>query len=186
MAEIKPFTPAKLICGIISGRDIFFREGEERLTALFGPVDIRSQTFDFDLTDYYEPQMGKGLKRLFLAFEQLVNPERLSEIKLRTNELEEEIGGRFGEALRHVNIDPGILTASALIMATAKNFSHRIPLRQGIYGHLEFLFTKAGVKTLDWTYPDFRKVNTQAFFGEVRRNYLSRLKSGPAAKPGSL
>jgi len=178
MAEAKPFTPAKLICGLMASRAEFFREGEERLTALFGSVDIKSPAFDFDLTDYYEPQMGKGLKRLFLGFERLVDPERLSEIKLQTNGLEEEVRGRAREKFRVINIDPGILTASALIMATAKDFSHRIPLQRGIYGHLEFLFTKNGIKILDWTYPDFKKDGYRAFFLEVRHRYLNRVKSG--------
>jgi hypothetical protein len=79
-----------------------------------------------------------------------------------------------------VNIDPGYLTASALVMATAKDFSHRIPLGQGIYAHLEFLFTRTGVKILDWTYPDFRRRPCQEFFRAVRAIYLTDLRDRPA------
>jgi hypothetical protein len=65
-------------------------------------------------------------------------------------------------------------------MATAKDFSHRVPLGSGIYAHLEFLFTRTGVKTLDWTYPDFRREPCQEFFRSVRELYLTRRRDKPA------
>ena len=184
MAEAKTFVPAKLICGLIYGREKYFQDAEERLQELYGPVDTRSPAFDFDLTEYYEAQMGKGLKRLFLGFERLTDPASLSDIKWRTNELETEIREKAGENFRVINIDPGILTASALIMATAKNFAHRVPLQRGIYGHLELLFTKKSVRSLDWTYPDFRKDDYQIFFLEIRSRYLERLKREAAGRRG--
>jgi hypothetical protein len=76
-----------------------------------------------------------------------------------------------------VNLDPGYMTASALIMATAKDFSHRIPLQKGIYAHLELLFGKNDVKTLSWTYPDYRTEEYHRYFLEVRKIYLKQIKS---------
>jgi hypothetical protein len=73
-----------------------------------------------------------------------------------------------------VNLDPGYVTAAALIMATAKDFAHRIPLREGIYAHLEFLFSRTGIKTLDWTYPDLRGDGYLEFFRDVRARYLEQ------------
>jgi len=61
-------------------------------------------------------------------------------------------------------------------MATAKDFSHRIPLRDGIYAHLELMFTKQGVRYLEWTYPDFRQPDYHDFFLGVRKSYLCQLK----------
>jgi hypothetical protein len=177
MAEIKPFLPVKLICGIISSKDAYFQRAEEKLSELYGAIDSRSPRFDFDLTDYYASQMGRDLKRAFLGFERLLDPAGLSRIKIRTNALEAEIRGEFREEMRIVNLDPGYITQSALIMATAKDFSHRIPLRDGIYGHLEFLFTRSGVRRLDWTYPDFANEGYQRFFVELRRKYRDQLKS---------
>jgi len=177
MADIKPFHFVKLICGIISSKAEYFQQAEKRLVELYGPVDSRSPRFDFDLTDYYESQMGKDLKRGFLSFERLIDPVCLSEIKIRTNELEDEIRREFNENFRIVNLDPGYITPAALIMGTAKDFSHRIPLQQGIYGHLEFLFSKNGIRGLDWTYPDFAKEGYRKFFGGVRKIYLSQIKS---------
>ena len=176
MAEPKPFVPAKLIVGIISSQRTHFERAEKELQALFGPTDLKSPFFPFDLTNYYEEQMGTNLERVFLSFVELVPPETLSALKIQTNALEQKIRQESGKNFRVVNIDPGILTASALIMATAKDFSHRIPLSQGIYGHLEFLFSKQGIRTLDWTYPDFKREGYEKFFLDVRRIYLERVK----------
>jgi hypothetical protein len=177
MAEIKPFPPAKLIVGVISSLDAAVTRTEEALKANYGPVELKSAAFRFDQTDYYDQQMGRDLNRLFLSFSRLVPPESLSSIKVCTNALEKEIRRSLGREERVVNIDPGILTASALIMATAKDFAHRIPLNQGIYAHLELLFSRKAVTLLPWTYPDFKQEGYQRYFLEVRQAYLRQLKS---------
>ncbi len=176
MAEIKDFQPVQLVCGIIAARDEHFDRAEARLSGLFGNVDSRSPRFPFEITDYYHAEMGAGLRRGFLSFRPFVDPSVLPSAKIRTNALEREIAAEFGGPARIVNLDPGYLTAAALIMATAKDFSHRIPLRDGIYGHLEFLFTKTGIRRLDWTYPDFAQEGYQAYFLALRRKFLSAMK----------
>ena len=176
MAEIKPFAPVKLVIGIIASEEVVFAGAEEALTALYGPVDLRSPAFSFDRTDYYEKQMGKGLSRMFLSFLRLVPPESLSDLKVETNSIEDGMRRSRGRESRVVNIDPGILTAAALIMATAKDFAHRIPLRQGIYAHLELLFSRNAVKLLPWTYPDFQHEGYQRYLLEVRQAYLRQLR----------
>jgi len=176
VAEPKPFLLVKLICGIIAGEESVFKRAKEKLVHLYGQFDLESVTFTFDFTDYYAKQMGEDLKRRFLSFERLLSPETLSKIKIETNKLEDEIKEELGSGSRIVNLDPGYLTPSSLIMATAKNFAHRVPLQNGIYAHLEFLFAKDEVRTLDWTYPDYKTEDYQNFFLDVRRAYLSQLK----------
>jgi hypothetical protein len=183
MAEVRSFAPVKLVVGIISSQDQYFSRCAEGLDALYGPLESRSPFFPFRLTDYYEKQMGEGLRRLFLSFAPLIPPDSLSEIKLRTNSLEEEIREAFAGKVRKVNIDPGILTGSALFMATAKDFAHRVPLQHGIYAHLELLFTKSAVRLLPWTYPDFRDEGYQEFFRKVRRTYLEQLRRRGTKEP---
>jgi hypothetical protein len=178
VAEAKPFKPVKLVCGIIAAEDVHFAAAEARLASLWGEIDTRSDRFPFDCTNYYEPEMGKGLSRAFVSFAPLVSPEALSEIKIRTNGLELELRAAFAEGRRIVNLDPGIVTPAALIMATAKDFSHRVPLRDGIYAHLEFLFARNAIRRLDWTYPDFANPGYERYFLKVRRIYLRQLKEG--------
>lgn len=176
MADAKPFLPVKLICGVIASEQNVFTKTQNSLEDEFGPVDHSSPLFDFTYTDYYEKQMGAGLKRQFLSFRDLIKPDQLSRAKTRTNRLEDMLRLKSGAQKRVVNIDPGFLTASALIMATTKDFSHRIPLQNGIYGHLELLFLKKEIKALSWTYPDFKTGLYHKFFLEARKSYLSQLR----------
>lgn len=177
MAEPKRFAPAKLVCGIIFRENSRYETAKARLVETFGTIDHESPDFPFDLTDYYAPEMGTELKRKFVSFRKLVAPQRLAGIKLRTNAMEAELGrGRGGR--RRVNVDPGILTGAALFMATAKDFSHRVPLRRGVFAHLELLFTRTGVKFLDWTYPDLRRPGPLRFLRDVRTDYLEQVRKG--------
>ena len=175
MTKPKPFSPVKLICGIIASKEAYFKKAEEHLVRFYGSLDLTSPLITFNITDYYEKQMGKNLKRQFLSFASLISPEKLGEIKFRTIGLEEEMKEESNEDRRVVNLDPGYLTQASLIMATAKNFAHRIPLQHGIYAHVELLFSKKGIKTLDWTYPDYRSKEYHKFFMEVRQIYLSQV-----------
>ena len=174
MAQPREFSPVKLICGVIYKEDALYAEVRRRLEAEWGKIDSESPAFPFDLTGYYEDEMGGGLVRRFVSFETLVPPESLPAAKLWAIELESIIRQERGLTGRPVNIDPGYLTASAVIMATAKDFAHRIPLGRGIYAHLEFLFSRPGVRTLDWTYPDLRREPAQAYFRNVREIFLRR------------
>jgi len=176
MAKAKPFSPIKLIFGLIASQDLIFQRTQELLIQLYGPLDTESQFFSFDYTDYYKKQMRGILKRKFISCSNLYPPDKLREIKLRTNKLEEEIALEIKANKRVVNIDPGILSASALIMATVKDFSHRIPMQKGIYGHLEFLFGKSTVRILPWTYPDYRSLEYHDYFLNVRELYLQQVK----------
>ncbi|MDI6844616.1 MAG: DUF4416 family protein [Candidatus Saccharicenans sp.] len=176
MAEIKPFKQVKLICGIIFSESEIKEMAVARLAEKFGKPDLKSQDFPFTFTDYYRPQMGERLFRAFLSFPGLISPEEIAKIKVWTNNLEDEFKNLYRTPPRPVNLDPGYLTSSALIMATAKDFAHRIPLAMGIYAHLELLFTRKGVKTLEWTYPDFRQPAYHEFFLQVREVYLKQLR----------
>lgn len=174
MSVARPFPPVKLIAGLIYSRDDARETADSALGRLLGEIDARSPVFDFGLTDYYAAEMGPMLKRIFLSFRELRSPAELAGIKLRTNALEEEIKRMLGAEGRQVNIDPGYLTRAALIMATAKDFSHRVPLRDGIYAHLELLFARGSVRTLEWTYPDFRRPEYHEFLLRAREELIRR------------
>jgi hypothetical protein len=177
MAEIKSFKKRKLVIGIMAGEPEVFSITKEELGNIFGPIDMESDFFPFTYTDYYSKQMGgASLLRKFISFGTLIDPETLSEIKIATNRVEEKIRTRLQSPHRIVNIDPGIINDSSLIMATVKDFSHRVPLQQGIYGHLEFLFGKNEIRILDWTYPDFREETYHSFFLDARKKYLEQVK----------
>jgi hypothetical protein len=180
MAQPKEFSPVKLICGVIYREETLYEEVKRRLEGEWGRVDRESPAFPFDLTHYYEAEMGPNLARRFMSFEPLIAPESLPERKIRAIGIEDSLRAERGAAGRPVNIDPGYLSASALVMATAKDFAHRIPLGLGIYAHLELLFAKTGARPLDWTYPDLRRDPCQAYFRAVRETYLRELRGRSA------
>lgn len=91
MAESRPFIPVKLICGIMFREAALLSDISERLQQIFGPIDLESPAFKFTFSDYYQKQMGGPVERKFLSFSNLLSPEKLSEIKLQTNDIEEEV-----------------------------------------------------------------------------------------------
>lgn len=174
MSSPRDADPGKLIISIFTGEKELFPELFDKLEAIGGPLDLMSSWMDFDFTDYYRREMGSSLYRRILAFKPLIDQGRLSEIKLATNEVEKEY---LSQGNRRVNIDPGYLLPSRFVLATGKDFSHRIYIGNKIYADLTLIWTKAGFKTLEWTYPDYGGEEIQTFLRKVRDKYMLDLKN---------
>ncbi len=153
---------------------------KELLVARFGPVILSSDEYVFDFTDYYRDEMGDDLVKFFWAFGGFFDQERLADAKLFTNTVEEEFGEyRRGMLHRVVNIDPGYVTPSQLVLATTKGYSHRIYLARGIYAEVTLLYRKGRFVFLEWTYPDYRTPLVVDFIENVREGILDeQRKSG--------
>jgi len=174
MGEILPFTPEKLIIGILCSHPGCVREIENPLAEQFGPIDYRSEAIPFTFTDYYEQEMGAELNRIFVSFEQLVAPDKLSDFKLRTNRLENE----FLEAgKRKVNLDPGLLSLGKLILASTKDNAQRIPLADGIFGEITLIYRRKGYIALPWTYRDYQSEAYQRILFHIRSRYKQQLEA---------
>jgi hypothetical protein len=179
VGETTSAVPVKLFCGMIAGEPDVMRLAKDRLSRLYGEIDLESESVPFDFTDYYRDEMGAPLVRKFLSFRNLMDPGRLAEVKIQTNTLEQEFAAMTGaRRRRRINLDPGYLDAAKLVLATTKNFAHRIYLGQGIYAEVTLIFRKAGVGFFDWTYPDYRSESYTRFFLDVRRRYLSQRSDG--------
>ncbi len=144
---------------------------------MFGPMAWTGLVHPFEETAYYEREFGIGLQRTFCGFQNLVSQGRLVEAKLKAIELEREwsILGR-----RRLNIDPGLLTPERLVLATRKNFTHRIYLGSGVFADLTLIFQKGSFRPLPWSYPDYAASDSIAFWNGVRRMLLRRI-NWPAA-----
>ena len=60
------------------------------------------------------------------------------------------------EGIRKINIDPGYMTLAKVVLASRKNYSHRIYLGRGVFAEVE-LFYKDGIfNAMPYTYPDYR------------------------------
>jgi len=167
--------PVKLIASLFSPSQSLLDEIMEALPGRFGPTDRVSPPLMFDRTTYYAREMGWPLHRRFVSFKALVSPERLVEIKIETNALEERY---LTEGKRRVNIDPGYVALERLVLATGKNYVHRIYLSRGIYADLTLVFSKGSFSPLPWTYPDYATVDIIGYFNQVRADYQGQLKGG--------
>lgn len=178
MSTPKAPQPAKLVIGCLLREKPLLAPVVRTLTDRFGPVDAISPWMAFDFTRYYESEMGRPLVRRMMAFRTLIDQEQLSGTKLITNDLETE----FSEASRRrINIDPGYLLPERFVLATGKNYTHRIYVGKHIYADLTLIFTQGEFKTLPWTYPDYAQPEIQEFLFQIRRKYLLDLKGTPDA-----
>ena len=164
---------AKLIIGLFMKDKNLLQPFAEMLQDAFGRFDMVSPWIPFDFTSYYEKEMGKPLFRRILALEKLVPQDDLAGIKIYTNKLELQ---NLKDGKRQVNADPGILSHERFVLATGKNFSHRIYLRCGIFADLTLIYTHGGFQGLPWTYPDYRDKRLLSFLEKVRCKYLIDLK----------
>jgi hypothetical protein len=169
----KEHRPVKLIVGMLTAQETLFETARVELSGTYGPVDHVSSVWPFDFTAYYAEEFGEKLLRQFLAFEDLIDPATLPETKLYTNEFER----RFSvEGKRRMNLDPGYVDLSKLVLATTKNHQHRLYLAQGVYGEVTLRFTRKSFRPWEWTYPDYRCDHYIQFFNEVRSTYLEQLR----------
>lgn len=163
MGKTREPAPMKLICGIL-GRPERFPAARQALVREFGPVDYESPLFPFEHTAYYTREMGPGLSRSWVSFARLLHPGELAEVKLAANRLEMELSGPEGR--RTVNLDPGLLDESKLVLASTKNYAHRVYLAQGIYAEVTLVYRHGGFQDLPWTYADYRE--HKGVFEEIR------------------
>jgi hypothetical protein len=172
MGTINPTTRVKFFSGVIASSLEDMGQAAKLLEEEFGRIDSKSGVIDFDFTDYYAKEMGKPLLRQWVSFEKPIDPGDLAGIKVRTNELEQRF---VSNGKRKVNLDPGYLAQSKLVLASTKDFSHRIYLSDGIYAEITMLYKGKEFKRLEWTYPDYASDFAKGYFTKVRNIYSSQL-----------
>jgi len=178
MWELKEPKPAKLIIGILAANRQCLHTAVEALTSKFGRTDFVSNVWQFTQTDYYKDQTGEHILRQFVSTEHLIAPALLAKIKHRTNKLEQKLAAKLALPLpRPVNLDPGIIEPSKLILASTKNYSHRIYIGKKMYAEATLIFDRGHWRPFDYTYPDYKQQCYFDFFDKVRTRLLEQLKS---------
>ena len=169
MSEITQAQPVKLIMGMLSSVRTLFEEVEILLEKKLGKIELKSNIIPFDFTDYYKKEMGPNILRMFFGFKNSIAPEEISSIKVWTNELEDTYkrNGKF-RINRPINLDPGYLTHCKLILASTKDYYHRIYLQKGIYAEVTLYYKEGKYENLPWTYPDYQTAEYKDFFLKVR------------------
>lgn len=163
------------LVALLFGSEAQYAAAREALAERFGAVELESPVYPFTSTDYYAAQMGADLKRRFLAFRRRADASELAAWKLFSNDLEGELAARFaGGPPRPVNVDPGYVTGAKLVLASTKDFAHRIYLRDGIFAEITLRFRDGAWEAHDFTFPDFRAGTYHAFLNQARERHLRK------------
>jgi hypothetical protein len=178
MWTLKKPSPAKLVIGILAADDDCLSAARQAIEGRFGPLDLVSDVWPFDKTDYYKDQTGEHILRQFVATQCLISPAKLAKIKHLTNRLEQRLASKLAIGLaRPVNLDPGLIEPAKLVLATTKNYSHRIYIGKKIYAEVTLIFDKGNWQPMPYTYPDYKQPCYHDFFEQVRRRLLEQLRT---------
>lgn len=172
--DLQPGEPAAFLCAVMAGSEPALAAAAQQLAARFGPVRAASPVYPFP-AQYYAPEMGPGLVKGLLWLGDLVDPAELSRRKAATLDFEREraIAGPEGPR-RTVNVDPGMLSAGSLVLATTKSRAHRIAIAPSLYAEVTLLFESGTYRPLPWTYADYRRPDVGQFLLQVRSALLGQ------------
>jgi len=174
MSKPREPKPAKLVIGLFMKDRALLEPLAVELASEFGSLDMVSPWLPFDFTTYYEQEMGTPLFRRLLTFKPLIEQLELATAKLTTNRLEAQYSGN---GRRRVNIDPGYLLYERFVLASGKNFAHRIYIGHRIYADLTLIYQQGAYEKLPWTYPDYADRPILSFLAQVRNKYAADLKA---------
>lgn len=175
MSHPKEPDPVLFFVALITRELPLAEEIQKTLNSVLGEVILFSEPFNFSqFTTYYEREMGNDLKKIFYFFEALKNPEFLVELKHLCYQL--ELNYSLPSGNRQINIDPGYLNLSKVVLSTFKDFSHRIYLGKGVFAEVTLIFKNKTYTELLWTYPDYRQKMVIALFNKAREIYKQKLK----------
>ncbi len=177
MGEISTHQPVLLICALVSRYPDALRWGIDQLSRTRGPVALESPVFDFTETSYYNATMGEDLKKQFVAFENLVQPDEIVDTKRATNRLELDYSAAHQHPEdRPLNLDPGYISTAKLVLATTKDRDHRLYMAKGIYAEVTLFYRKKQWCSSRWTYPDYQREDFQEYFSKCRTWLKERIR----------
>jgi len=169
--------PVKLFVAILWARPDPLKRACDILQLLWGDVDFTGADHPFDVTDYYEPEMGSGLNRRLVSFFTLSAPDCLSSAKHKCNEIEDQLSGEKG---RLVNLDIGYLDHNKIVLASFKGAGQKIYLENGVWADLVGRYRQGRYRSFEWTFPDFRDGRYDEELCTIREIYLKQLRARQA------
>ena len=177
MKEIHP-SQCKTIVLLLTNNFPLAEKVIKQLEKKLGPLELQSPWFHFDHTNYYEDELGVGLKRCLLGFKKICEPHRLRELKKFTKRLEKKFGRRpltppsstRGEDLRGINIDPGYVDLFKVVLASGKSGGQKVALSKDVYAHPLLRFGHNQWDPFVWTFPDFQSKQYHKYFLNLRQS----------------
>ena len=177
MWTLKKPEPVKLIFGILGCNEQAINAAAEMIKGEFGKCDLESPIWPFNHTEYYTQETGKEILKKFITVEKLIMPDKLAAIKHKTNKMEKALAAAIEcEVSRPVNIDPGYIEPSKLVLASTKNFSHRIYVGKKIWAEVTLIYSKGQWKSFDYTFPDHKEERYHGFFSQTREKLVQQLR----------
>jgi hypothetical protein len=169
--------PVKLLIGILAANEDALDAAQSQITDHFGAADLVSEVWPFTQTTYYEDEMGTSILRQFVSIDKLIDPGQLADIKHKANQIEKTLAEKLDLDLpRPVNLDPGIIEPSKLVLASTKNFSHRIYIGDGMYAELTLSFCRGKWQSFSYTFPDYKEERYHDFLSHVRDRLVEQAR----------
>lgn len=165
--------PVKYFIGALYSDEALLKQAMTHCENRIGLIDLRSDAFPFDMTTYYEREMGGNIYRIIFSFEALQSPGELAGLKILCNEIEEDLSANNS---RKVNLDIGYMDFHKLVLASAKYNGQKIYLDQGIYADTTLIFESGKFKALENTFPDFKSGRYDPILLNIRNKYKAQLK----------
>jgi len=171
---VSPLPVMPLVSVIFPG-DTFPEGIGEALEEVFGEAVLESARYPFDLSDYYEAEMGCDLGRVWLGFRRLSDPSLLPSWKLACREIEKESSREGGN--RTINVDPGYMDFGKLVLASFKEAPDKIYVGSGVWAHVCLRYGHGGFTAPSHSFPDFRDGRFLEFMLRARSTYKRLLHS---------
>lgn len=188
MGEIRETPPpALLFIAAFSQSNDLLDHARRALEESLGPPVLTSKPFLFDDTAYYADSMGPTLIKQLWAFDRIIPVDDLPRVKKWTNIWEDRftVSHPLGVA-RSINLDPGLVDAGKVMLASTKDNSHRIYMGQGIFGEVT-LYLRHGIwQAWPWTYSDYRRAEVHEFLLAARARFLELRRDRSVAQTSSL
>ncbi len=172
MGRVSPPDPVLLFIGTLYRDESVFHDAHDLLKKHFGETLLESTSIPWDYSTYYHHEIGSPLLRQFLFFKTFIDPGALADIKIKTNEIEDILSF---EGKRRINLDPGYLTLSKIVLASTKDYAHRIYLGKGIFGEITLIYKDGTYEPHMFSYRDYQDESYIKIFINVRSLYKKML-----------
>ncbi|MCX8030389.1 MAG: DUF4416 family protein [Thermodesulfovibrionales bacterium] len=159
---------ALLFIGILYTKEDFYLEALKHIRFYFDDIAMITPSMIWDFSNYYKEELGDNILRRFIFLKNLIDQDSIVDIKIITNEIEKILSINNK---RQVNLDPGYLTLAKIVLASTKDYSHRIYLKNGIFAEVTLIYkNKSFISHLN-TYKDYQDTRYINIFNSARNLY---------------